>query len=108
MYDLNVSYPDGRTARAEVVSTRDPAERRLMARTEKIGYITVPQLTKYWQVEVLPGADIRHIKDAIVPILVEYERRATDPGPQGSSKGLSLDPPMNSVRVGVPEIEDAL
>ena len=56
MYDLDVAYPDGRRAAAEVVSTRDARAMSLAAATQREIYTDVAALTSTWFVVMRPEA----------------------------------------------------
>jgi hypothetical protein len=91
MYDLAVSYPDGRRAAAEVVSTRDRRALELSAAAGKLGYVRRPELTRKWIVLVDPGARLKQLARVVPAHLAQLEqdgihrlrRTFRDPWPAG-------------------------
>jgi hypothetical protein len=74
MFDLILTYPDGRRAAAEVVSTRDQALMELEAAIAKRGYVPTPELTRMWYILVDPGARLRSVARALPRHLADLER----------------------------------
>jgi hypothetical protein len=59
MYDLDVTYPDGRRGVAEVVSTRDRGALAQLAAAVRLGYVRDPRLTKFWWVQISESASLK-------------------------------------------------
>lgn len=76
-YDLKILYPGGRTAAAEVVSTRDQARMSLAIAAGKRGYSRCSELTRIWIVEALPGTNIRKNATGIRALLFQLEQAKT-------------------------------
>lgn len=74
MYDLDVAYPDGRLAAAEVVSTRDAQAMSLAAATQREVYTDVAALTLTWFVTMRPEAHVRTLRRRLPAVLTDLER----------------------------------
>lgn len=78
MFDLLITYPDGRRAAAEVVSTRNPRSLGLAAAIHKHGYMTRLELTRTWIVWVTPQARIKDLARVAPAHLAQLERDGID------------------------------
>lgn len=78
MFDLLITYPDGRRAAAEVVSTRDPHALGLAAAIHKRGYTPCPELARTWMVWVTPQARIKDLARVAPAHLAQLERDGVD------------------------------
>jgi hypothetical protein len=75
MYDLDIVYPDGRRAAAEVVSTRDASAMSQAAATQREVYTAVAALRSTWFVMMRPEAHVRTLRRKLPAILTDLERR---------------------------------
>jgi hypothetical protein len=75
MYDLEICYPDGRLAAAEVVSTRDRLALRQEAAASKHRFTSVPGLLSRWFVTMHPNAQVRRVWQHVPAALAELEHR---------------------------------
>lgn len=73
-YDLEISYPGGRRAAAEVVSTRTEKQAAQLGAVRRAGYTVNGQLRRMWIVRVPPRAVISRVLPAVPGFLVELER----------------------------------
>jgi len=75
MYDLDIAYPDGRLAAAEVVSTRDAQAMSLEAATHRKVYTEVVALKSTWFVMMRPEAQVRTLRRKLPAVLTDMEER---------------------------------
>jgi hypothetical protein len=78
MYDLTLTYRSGRRAAAEVVSTR---ERQAIAQhlaAHKLGYTSDRRLSRSWRVLVADGVNVKRVRHAVRPLLLDLERDGVD------------------------------
>jgi hypothetical protein len=75
MYDLDIAYPDGRRAAAEVVSTRDAQAMSQAAATQRKVYTAVAALRSTWFVMMRPKAHVNKLRCKLPAMLADLERR---------------------------------
>jgi hypothetical protein len=78
MYDLTLTYPDGRKAAAEVVSTRDRRAMALFVASQRRGYTQDDRLSRGWCVRVEESARLNEVAAKIVPLLQQLERAGVE------------------------------
>jgi hypothetical protein len=75
MYDLDVIYPDGRVAVAEVVSARNEQAESQMFSAHRRGHVRSSSMTMLWWVQVTGVANLKRIQGDVERFLVELEKR---------------------------------
>lgn len=78
MYDLDVYYPDGQHAAAEVVSTRDRVAMSLAVAAQRRGHTRRGDLTRRWIVRVEDGVILRDVAKPAVALLQQLEQQGID------------------------------
>ncbi|WP_326560029.1 hypothetical protein [Micromonospora sp. NBC_01796] len=78
MYDLRVLYPDGRVAAVEVVSTRSSKAVKLELAAQRLGHIPKPELSRSWQLLVVPETQLKKLAAAATAHLVELEHAGVE------------------------------
>lgn len=78
MFDLLITYPNGRHDAAEVKSTRDHEVLGLLAAIHKRGYMPRPELTRTWTVWVTEQARINDLTRVVPADLAQLERDGID------------------------------
>jgi len=73
-HDLEIRYPDGRRAAAEVVSTRTRKQAAQLEAVRQVGYTEDGRLQNLWMVHVPPEAVIVRVRSALPEFLAELEQ----------------------------------
>jgi hypothetical protein len=73
MYDLKITYPDGRTAALEVTSAANPNALALGKLIYGQGRWIAPGITKAWWVDVLPTCNAKRLRKKLPALLSAFE-----------------------------------
>jgi hypothetical protein len=78
MFDLVITYPGGRKACAEVVSTRNRQTMAQAHAVNKLGYTKHQDLTRMWMVRFVEGARLKVILPDLPGLLAQFEQDRID------------------------------